>query len=223
MPANAQAPKGQKFNLSLQSSKRPESRSSYITKACPQDRVNLYYKPSIKNDQTSPGNTNSRTKQLSSHTATISCAKTNLLNKRQEQMLKQNRLSPLQMCVTRNNQTLILQRQTDQRNLQMLNPRQNRINGVSAPQPEIGQNLVVSAPSRVELLRRLADQISQRRLDVHVHVFSISPPFELTVLDSPLNLGKPFDDAIPIVATDQSLQRNQINPRIAKKKSRIEK
>lgn len=145
-----------------------------------------------------------------------SCAETNLLNKRQEQMLKQNRLSPLQMCVTRNNQTLILQRQTDQRNLQMLNPRQNRINCVSAPQPEIGQNLVVSAPSRVELLRRLADRISQRRLDVHVHVFSIGPPFELTVFDSPLNLSKPFDDAIPVVATDQSLQRNQINPRIAK-------
>lgn len=32
VPANAHAPKGQKFNLTLQSSRRPASRSSYITK-----------------------------------------------------------------------------------------------------------------------------------------------------------------------------------------------
>lgn len=87
----------------------------------------------------------------------------------------------------------------------MLNLRADGIDRVSAPQPKIGQDLVVSAPSRVELLRRFADQIGQRRFDVHVHIFSVRPPLELAVLDSPLDLAQPLVDAIPVGNSNQSL------------------
>lgn len=113
------------------------------------------------------------------------------------------------MRVPRNNHTLVLHRQFDKRNLKMLNLRADGIDRVSAPQPKIGHDLVVSAPSRVELLRRFADQIGQRRFDVHVHIFSVRPPLKLAVLDSPLDLAQPLVDAIPVGNSNQSLKQNK--------------
>ncbi len=71
----------------------------------------------------------------------------------------------------------------DQRQLQHLDLRQQRIDGVAHIEPEIGRHLVVARARRVEPPGGIADQLAQARFDVHVDVFERARKVELLRFD----------------------------------------
>jgi len=135
--------------------------------------------------------------------------RSNLLNISQEQMLQQNGLRALQVSVTRNNETLVPQSQGQQRHLKLLHAHEDPVDGVPAPEAKVGQNLIVSTPSGVELLRRLTDHVGERSLDVHVHVLSVSSPIELSILNAPLYFLQAFNNGVSVALAYQTLKKQQ--------------
>ena len=58
-----------------------------------------------------------------------------------------------------------------------------RVDGVAHPQPEVGRDLIVTRARGVQPARRLADQLGQPALHVHVDVFQSPLECELAGFD----------------------------------------
>ena len=54
------------------------------------------------------------------------------------------------------------------------------LDGGTQVQPDVGGNLIVSRASCMEALARIANQLSESCLDIHVHVFQFCLPAEGT-------------------------------------------
>lgn len=58
----------------------------------------------------------------------------------------------------------------------------------------------------MKLLSWLANQVSKRGFDVHMHILSVSPPHELSPLNLAPNHIEAVENLIPIIGSDQSLE-----------------
>jgi len=70
-----------------------------------------------------------------------------------------------------------------QRADQRIKPLDRGVRLIAHPQAEVGRDLIVAAPRRVQTPGRLADDLFQPRLDVHVNVFERGRERELAGLD----------------------------------------
>ena len=57
------------------------------------------------------------------------------------------------------------------------------VDRLAHPEPEVGRDLVVARARRVQAPGRLADQLPEPRLDVHVDVFERGLKLEVAALD----------------------------------------
>lgn len=124
-------------------------------------------------------------------------------------MLQQNRLSALQVSITRNNETLIVQSQGDQWDLKLFHAHEDLVNGVATPEAKIRQDLIVPAPRSVKLLGRLTDQVGERGLDVHVHILPVSSPIELSILNAPLYFIQSLENRVSVNLAYQTLTNKE--------------
>ena len=103
-------------------------------------------------------------------------------------MRKKHRLAALQMRVTRQYHLHMSRRRTHQRALQVTHQPTHDRPLIPAIKPGIRRHLVVAAPRRVQLRPRRPNPLSQRRLNIHVHILKTEFPSEPAILDFFLNL-----------------------------------
>ncbi len=70
-----------------------------------------------------------------------------------------------------------------QRQLQVGELRVEFVDRIAHPEPEIDRHLVVARARRMQPARRLADDLLEARLDVHMDVFERAREFERPALD----------------------------------------
>ena len=75
----------------------------------------------------------------------------------------------------------------DQRALQALQGCLDAVDRVAHPEPEVERHLVVARPRRVQASGRVADQLGEARLDVHMDVFERDAEGECAVFDLALD------------------------------------
>ena len=115
-------------------------------------------------------------------------------------MAKRHRLRALQMREARHDRLGLGVGPLDQRQLQHLDLRQERVDGVAHIEPEIGRHLVVARTRRVQPPRRVADQLAQPRFDIHVNVFERARKVELLRFRSrPARAFSPVDDGVAVL------------------------
>ncbi len=98
-------------------------------------------------------------------------------------MAERHRLRRLQMREARHDGFGFSIGALDQRQLQHLDLRQERVDGIAHIEPEVGRHLVVARARRVQPPRCVADQLAQPGLDVHVDVFERTRKVELLRFD----------------------------------------
>jgi len=75
---------------------------------------------------------------------------------------------------------------------------QDQVDFVAQPQTDIGRDLVITAATGVQFFTGHADAVGQTRFDVHVHVFQVDAPVELTGFDFALDGFEAVDDAVAL-------------------------
>ncbi|MCY1179793.1 hypothetical protein D9M73_202080 [compost metagenome] len=75
---------------------------------------------------------------------------------------------------------------------------QDQVDLVTQPQTDVGGDLIVTAAAGVQFFTGHADAVGQARLDVHVDVFEVDAPVELTGLDFTLDGVQAIDDAVAL-------------------------
>ena len=83
--------------------------------------------------------------------------------------------------------------------LQGLQLRDGAVAGVAHPQAEIGRHLVVAAARGMQPARRLADQLGQPRLDIHVNVLMRFAEGEASVADLGLDRVQPAQNGLGVL------------------------
>ena len=62
--------------------------------------------------------------------------------------------------------------------------------------PNIGGNLIVARASGMEFFARIADQLDESVLNIHMHVFEFDSPLHVAVFDFPKDCAKRVFDLI---------------------------
>ncbi len=89
----------------------------------------------------------------------------------------------------------------EQRRLQRGEPGDDAVDCVAHPQAEVGGDLVVARARGVQPARRVADQLGQPRLDIHMDVFEGGAELELAGVDLRLDLVEPGDDRVAVLSS----------------------
>ena len=92
----------------------------------------------------------------------------------------------------------------DESDLGLLQQIVDAIEGVPHVQPEIGRDLIVSAPTGVEFSADVADPFDQPALDVHVDVFEFRSQRQVSTLDLFENLAEVCADQLGFVVGQQT-------------------
>ena len=82
-------------------------------------------------------------------------------------------------------------RQIEQRTEQGVLAVNKPVNGVAQIQADVGRDLIVARAPGVQLLARLANQLDETGLDIHVHVFAVGAPVKLARIDFVVNAPQP--------------------------------
>ena len=98
-------------------------------------------------------------------------------------MAEGDRLGGLQVGVAGHDGGRVRVRLVDERRLQGAQLSVEAVDRLAHPEPEVGRDLVVARARRVQAPGRLADQLRQARLDVHVDVLERRLEGELTAFD----------------------------------------
>ena len=101
----------------------------------------------------------------------------------QQVVAEGDRLGGLQVGVARHDGRGMGLGLTDQRRLQIAQLSVQGVDRLAHPEPEIGRDLVVARARRVQAPGRLADQLLEPRLDVHVDVLERGLELEVAALD----------------------------------------
>src|SRR5690554_1937169 len=122
-----------------------------------------------------------------------------------QMMSEADRLSALKMGIARHEHRDGALGAEDEHAKEAIEARDGPIDGVAHIKPHIGRDLIVSAPCRMELAADRADGLGEGALDVHMNVFAIVPPLELTGLDAGEDAAKPFFDGLGFALFDDAL------------------
>uniref|UniRef100_A0A0N4ZJJ8 Transcriptional regulator n=1 Tax=Parastrongyloides trichosuri TaxID=131310 RepID=A0A0N4ZJJ8_PARTI len=130
-------------------------------------------------------------------------------------MAEGHRLCGLQMGEARHNCCRVLFCTVQQGALQILQLRHGAVAGVAHPQAEVRRHLIIAAARGVQAPRRLADQLGQAGLDVHVDVFIGVAEGEGPVPDLALDDVQPAQDGLGVRRRDDPLflQHATMGPR----------
>ena len=116
----------------------------------------------------------------------------------------EDRLRALQMGITGQDQVAVPLGGGDVGGLQGDEAGVDPVERVAGPELDVGGDLVVPAPSGMELPADVADPLDERRLDVHVDVFAFEREREVPRLDLVANRGQPARDLPALVGGDQT-------------------
>ncbi len=105
-----------------------------------------------------------------------------------------NRLRPLQMSVSGNQEVSVLFAQLDQRELQQADFPGEFEDFVAQPHPHVERHLIVARTGRVQL-RAGGHAPRQLRFDVHVDVLQLRLPVKLSLRNLPANVVESFDNS----------------------------
>jgi hypothetical protein len=94
-----------------------------------------------------------------------------------------DRLGRLQVGITRHDRRRVGLGLVDQRALQLAQTLVETVDGFAHPEPEVGRHLVVARARGMQASRRLADQLRQAALHVHVDILERGLEGEAAVLD----------------------------------------
>ncbi len=111
-----------------------------------------------------------------------------LLDVGQEVVRGQHRLGALEMRVAGQDHVAVPLGGRDEGALQGEQPRVDPVQSVAGPELDVGDDLIVAAPRRVQLPADVTEPLDQCGFDVHVDVFAFQDEREAARLDFRLNL-----------------------------------
>jgi hypothetical protein len=85
------------------------------------------------------------------------------------------------------------------------------LNSVATPQSNVRGNLVVSAPTRVQLSPHIIELFDECRFDVHVDVFEFPPKRDLATFDLQLDGGQRLLDLATFIRGEDANMRQHLN------------
>ena len=116
----------------------------------------------------------------------------------------EDRLGPLQVRVTGKNAIEIGVTASDKGLLHVGQPGVDSVDRVANPQPHVGGDLIVPAPTGVQLSADIPDFLDQGLFDVHVDIFEFDPVFEPARLDLAADFLQSAFDPVPFVVGKQA-------------------
>ena len=122
----------------------------------------------------------------------------------QQVVAEGHRLGGLQMGEAGHDHRGMLLGLIQQAALQALQFGNDDVDLLAQPQADVGGDLIIARTAGVQLLAGNADALGQPRLDVHVHIFQIHPPIELSGLDFALDRPQPVDDAVAFAVAEHA-------------------
>ncbi len=78
------------------------------------------------------------------------------------------------------------------------------VEGLARPELDAGRHLIVAAPRRVQLPAHVAEFLDQRRLDVHVDIFTLQDERKIPILDLSLDFRQDSLNLLAFVDCQQS-------------------
>ncbi len=119
-------------------------------------------------------------------------------------MRRQHRLGPLHVGVAGQDQVLMPLGRLDEGDLQGLDPAVDPVERIARPELDVGGDLVVAAPRRVELAADVADPVDQRGLDVHVDIFPLQSERERPRDDLGPDFGQSPHNLLAFIGGEES-------------------
>jgi hypothetical protein len=108
------------------------------------------------------------------------------------------------VCEARHNGSGLALRHVDQRSLQPVQDRAERVDLLAQVEAQVGGDLVVARAPGVQLFAGFADALDQACLDVHVDIFQGNRPVKSTLFDFSQDAFESVDDGTGLVSGDDA-------------------